>query len=879
MKKKLFLGVIALLSIALVGCNNAESGSNASLVPPTVLSTSTEPHPLEGQSVSIHYYRYDANYSNWELWLWEKNKEGAAYPFTTTDDFGAVAQVSLTTWSKDILTNGLGFIVRSKGSWDAKDVEQDRFIDFSTITKDTNNSYNIYLKTGDATVYTDASEVSTFDILSPQFTDASTITFQTSGAITHYVIYEGETKLHEEDVQNEELTSFTYTFTSDHPADLTKTYSVEVTFKDEEITQKKVVNINRLYKDEVFNQFNYEGNDLGATYTEEKTTFKVWSPISSEIKVRVYENGTPKSVDATKGDDTYEEYTMTKGNQGVFSAEVNEDLGGKYYTYVVTNSQYKDQEIVDPYAKSAGINGLRGMIVDFSKTNPTGWESVSPHQYDRKKLVVYETHVSDLTSSSTWSSREEDKPFAKKFKGAYIEGTTYTDNNITVKTGFDHIKELGVNAVQLVPIFDQANDETKMTFNWGYNPLNYNVLEGSYSTDPYDGYARIKEFKELVQAYNKAGINIIMDVVYNHVSAAGGSNFDVLMPGYYFRYSGNSFANGSGCGNETASEMPMFRKFMKDSTEFLAKEYKLGGFRFDLMALHDLDTMNKLTANLKTFNPNICVYGEPWAGDTSPLPGGQAASQENGARYVGYGQFNDQMRDALIKGGMSGNSEKGFVNTTTELSTKDKTSIQNGIKGFTGTTILDPNKTVNYVTCHDNYTLFDRMKAANANVGELTAKSQAMLANSVVLTSQGTTFMLAGEEFLRTKGGDHNSYESSYQVNELNYALKITNKDMFENYQKLITLKKTVDGLHLDTDACTALNVSVSKNQIKFDIKDTTNNKTYRIVHNNAVGTLPNVDFAGYTLYLDTYFGTENTTLSGATQCRQYQTIIGFKND
>lgn len=877
MKKGRFLSVLALLCVTLMGCNKDVNSSNPVVSNSVGGTTSSEPHPLQGQTVNIHYYRYDGEYDKWGLWLWEKGKDGAEYPFTGTDDFGGYAQISLTNWSKDVLTNGLGFIVKTKGSWSGKDIDSDRFVDFSKITR-VNNSYNIYLKTGDETIYLNKDEVSTFDIISPRFTDSKTITFSTSGAITKYTIYEDDNPLLEQNVTTDDKI-FTYKFSDDHPSDLTKTYYVEVTFKDEEITQKRVVNINSLYKDPVFAQFTYEGNDLGATYTQEKTTFKVWSPVSSEIKVRVYDSGTPKSVDSQKGNDTYVEHPMTKGDKGVFSAEVSSDLGGKYYTYVVTNGQYKEKEIVDPYAKSAGINGLRGMIVDFSKTNPEGWDEVTPHKYDRKELVVYETHVSDLSSSKTWSSREEDKPYAKKFKGAYTEGTTYTKDNVTVKTGFDNIKELGVNAVQFVPIFDQENDETKMTFNWGYNPLNYNVLEGSYSTDPYDGYNRIKEFKELVQAYNKADINVIMDVVYNHVSNAIGSNFDVLMPGYYFRYSGNSLANGSGCGNETASEMPMFRKFMKDSTEFLAKEYKLGGFRFDLMALHDLDTMKELVANLKTFNPNICVYGEPWTGGTSPLNPAQQASQANGAKYDGYGQFNDQMRDALIKGGMSGVTEKGFVNSPSKISDTNLKSIEYGIKGFTNDKITDPNKTVNYVTCHDNYTLFDRMRAADSQVGLSTARFQSMLANSIVFTSQGTTFMLAGEEFSRTKGGDHNSYQSSYEVNELNYDLKITNKKMFENYKKLIELKTTVDGLKLESDACKALTVTVTENQIKFDIKDTKNNKIYRIVHNNGVGTPATVDFMGYTLYLDTYLGNDNnTTLSSATQCKAYQTIIGVKN-
>ncbi len=254
------------------------------------------------------------------------------------------------------------------------------------------------------------------------------------------------------------------------------------------------------------------------------------------------------------------------------------DLEGKYYTYVVTNPLFNKKEIVDPYAKLTGVNGLREMVVDFSKTNPIGWNNSKMNEYSRTELTVYETHVADVTSSETWNGSKEN---SKKYAGMYESGTTYTENNVTVKTGFDHIKDLGVNAVQLLPIFDQANDELATddkAFNWGYNPLNYNSLEGIYSLNPHDGYAKIREFKELVKAHNDAGINIIMDVVYNHVNGAANSNFDVLMPEYYFRYDGNGkYSNGSGCGNETASEHSMMRKFIIDSTEFWATEYHLGG--------------------------------------------------------------------------------------------------------------------------------------------------------------------------------------------------------------------------------------------------------------------------------------------------------------
>lgn len=659
-------------------------------------------------------------------------------------------------------------------------------------------------------------------------------------------------------------------------------YEVKAILDDNTIIEE-TVNQFSLYQRRYFNEkYTYNG-ELGAIYSKDKTTFRLWAPLCSSVELRVYNSGTPLAIDKELGDDSILfSIPMNYIDRGVWSAVIDGDLEGKYYNYVITNYKNKNIEVVDPYAKSCGISGIRGMIVDFSKTNPKGWEDIKPHPYKRTEIVVYETHISDITSSSSWTNDIEKLKYQKKFKGAYIEGTSFSLNGITVKTGFDHIKELGVNVVQLLPFFDSANDETKMVFNWGYNPLNYNTLEGSYSMNPYDGYERIREFKGLVKAYNEAGINIIMDVVYNHVSDAYKSNFEIITPGYYFRHnSDGSLSDGSGCGNETASNMPMFRKFMIDSTEFLAKEYKLYGFRFDLMAVHDYETMNLLAYNLKTkVNENIVIYGEPWVGGSSSLSSKLRASQKNGNSFIGYGQFNDQYRDALIMGGVKKDYELGWIDTNNRLKKKELAKIINGIRGFTvgdNGSICDPNKTVCYVTCHDNYTLYDRFKAAGI-IDDDTAKKMAMLSNAMILTSNGTAFILAGEEFLRTKGGDSNSYISSYRVNELDYSLKIKNIDMFRNYQKLIKLKKEASDLGLtDVNRLEEINIIVSKNtnQISYTIRD--NERVYLIIHNNGYrsDTLPLLDLRGYRLYLATNGDIE---LGEYTKSLPYQTIIVYKD-
>ena len=869
--KKLFPVILLGLSIGtLAGCGSKQEDTGDLVTPPV----------YEGDSVQLHYYRKDRKFDGWALWLWSANAEGKEYAFNGVDEYGAVASYELSTFGSTVKDDGLGFIVKSAGSWSAKDPDGDRFIDFSNFEKDDKNIYHVYLKTGDENIYTSPDWVIADAIVSAKFTSNKQIICETNNKISSYKIYEDDEVLSEVNLTTT-YNAFRYSFPTGRTASFDKKYSVECTFEESKKTLTSDVSVRTLYSTSDFdNQYTYDG-ELGVEYSSSKSTFRVWSPISSKIVLRIYNNGTPVSVSSSLGSDNiYLSVDMVKGEKGVFSAIVNEDLAGKYYTYVVTNSQFKDKEIVDPYAKSCGVNGLRGMIVDFAATNPDNWSSVEPLKIDKKALTVYETHIADITSSSTRKGIPEN---SKKFAGAYEGNTTYTSDDTTVKTGFDHIKELGVNAVQLIPVFDQTNDETKMTFNWGYNPLNYNCVEGGYSSNPYDGYTRISEFKALIQAYNKAGINIVMDVVYNHVNGATGSNFDVLMPGYYYRYdSKGKLSNGSGCGNETASDMPMFSKFMIDSTEFWAKEYKLGGFRFDLMGLHDLETMNSLTSNLKNINPSIAVYGEPWSGGTSTLSDSDSAKQINGNKYEGYGQFNDQTRDALIKGGLNSSSAKGWVtNESSKISSDDSAIIQAGIKGQTyqaGNNITDPNKTVNYVTCHDNYTLNDRIKAAGITDNEK-IKKMAMLANSMVFTTQGTNFMLAGEEFLRTKGGNSNSYNSSYKVNELDYSLKIKNKDMFENYKKLIAFKQTVDGMHLEEDQAKKIDYEVSydSNEFIINIKDTSNDRIYKIVHANGFNSssLENVDFSGYTLYLDTI--NSGKQLSNATKIEAFETIIAYK--
>lgn len=856
MKKRLFaMSLISLISFSsLLGCSNNE------VEPPIeedgkfngVLAEG--PTLPEGEyGIAIRYTRKDNKYDDRGLWIWEVGSEGVLYEFDTVDDFGAVCFLPLSTWSDSLMDNGLGIITRNLTDWNGQSA--DLIFNFNEYTPDENNYYNVFIREGENNLFDNPDLVYSDKITSAAFTGSKVITVKTTNVVDYYKLYEGNEIL-EESAHDDNTISYTFKSESDIKVD--KEYRVEVKFKDTQKTLTATLSKRALYRTDNFNDTYYYDGELGAIYSPSSTTFRVWSPFSESIKLRLYDNGTPVSINSTKGDDTYIEKDMVKGEKGVFEVTIEGDLGGKYYTYVVTNDTYKNEEIVDPYAKSTGINGLRGMIVDFSKTDLTpGFDNLKINDYSRNELVIYETHVADITSSSTWTGLEANR---LKYGGLIEEGTTYTEEGVTVKTGFDHIKDLGVNAIQLLPIFDQANNELKTgddAFNWGYNPLNYNALDGIYSLDPYDGYTKIIEFKNVVQTYTEAGINVIMDVVYNHVSSALRSNFDVLFPEYYFRYKDDgTLSNGSGCGNEIASEHKMASKFIIDSTKFWAEEYKLGGFRFDLMGLHDLNTMNEVAFTLHNeVDSSIFIHGEPWTGDTTTMSGANQAKQDNIKKFEGYGAFNDKFRDALIKGGLSGVEEKGWATDRDSTSKTDYDVIKKGILGGTGSLSSDPSKATNYVTCHDNYTLYDRIKATGYNGNDEEIAKMATLSNAVILTSQGTSFILAGEEMLRSKNGDNNSYESGYKVNELDYSRLIDFKELHQNYKDLIKFKTSSSHLHLnDSEEIkekVVFNEAAYDNKV-LDYEITREGVTYRFIHSNGNNVDVTLDLSDYEVIIDT---------------------------
>lgn len=528
--------------------------------------------------------------------------------------------------------------------------------------------------------------------------------------------------------------------------------------------------------------FLYLGNDLGAVYTIYHTTFKVWAPTMENVTVVIYQNFNY---------DIGYKYPMNKDEHGIWVLKLEGDYKNKYYNYLVF-CDGEEKETPDLYAKGATANGKRGMIVDFNSINPINWENHKrPTAINRTEAILYELHVRDFSVS---------KHSGIKNKGKYL---AFTEENTTtpegVPTGLDHLKDLGITHVHLLPVFDFASvDEIKGGYNWGYDPYLYNVPEGSYATESLDGTVRITEFKAMIQALHENGIRVIMDVVYNHAFIRETSPMDILVPGYYYRTDDQGkCTNGSGCGNEIASEKPMVRKFIVDSIKFWAEEYKIDGFRFDLMALLDIDTMKEVERQARIINPNIIIYGEPWTGGPSSLsPSLQISKGIQKGTQISV--FNDSIRNA-IKGDNDGN-QLGFVNGGDGQVAEIKKGIvgasgySNEIYGFT----QEPGEAINYVSSHDNLCLFDKFEKSNKDNTPFEREKMTRLALSIVLTSYGVPFIQGGTEILRTKQGNPNSYNSGDIINEIDWNRKAKYKETYEYIKGLIALRKSQKCMTID---------------------------------------------------------------------------------
>ena len=551
-------------------------------------------------------------------------------------------------------------------------------------------------------------------------------------------------------------------------------------------------------KDEIYNT--YDKNDLGFTYSKEKTTFKVWAPSASQVLLKLYSTGSYLEDGATvlSINQMYYDYQT-----GVWSTTIDGDLHGVYYTYVVQNGNVSS-ETQDVYSKATGVNSARSMVVDLERTNPDGWDK-DKHIFvdEQTKAIVWEIHVRDFSSSNT-------SGVSKEHRGTYLAFTEMDTKvpNTNAPTCVSYLKELGITHVQLNPVFDfgSVDEATGVEYNWGYDPVNYNVPEGSYSTDPYHGEVRIKEFKQMVKALHDAGIGVIMDVVYNHMYSGGDSCFEKTVPNYYFRKQGNRYLNSSGCGNVTASEKVMFRKFMIDSLRYWAEEYHIDGFRFDLMACHDYETMNLIREELDKIDKRILMYGEPWTADNGDngISGDDCCSKGNAKKLSSrIGMFNDDMRNG-IKGG-SDDDTKGYI----QGANFDTYKVLAGMLGASSDTFgrwaKRPSQCITYASAHDNLTLWDKLLKSNWCCSDFDTTdpkiiNQNKLSAAFVLMSLGVPFMLAGEEFARTKKGDHNSYRSPDSVNSIDWQRTITYKDLVDYYKGLIAIRKKFSLLTLASE-------------------------------------------------------------------------------
>lgn len=578
----------------------------------------------------------------------------------------------------------------------------------------------------------------------------------------------------------------------------------------------------------------YSGNDLGASYSKKATTFKVWSPNAASVRVNIFEHGSDNEGDA--GSIMSRAMSLDK-TTGVWSVTINGDLLNKYYTYSVTHGK-TTKETADVYAKACGVNGQRSMVVDLSTTNPDGWEN------DKHVLVQNQTDASVWEISVADFSSSESSGVSEANRGKYLafteEGTTVNGVQGASSTCVDYLKKLGVKYVQIMPFYDFGSvDESKNImdqYNWGYDPVNYNCPEGSYSTNPKKGEVRIKECKQMIQALHNAGIGVIMDVVYNHTYTSD-SWLQRTVPNYYYRMNNDgTFSNGSDCSNDTASEHLMFRKYMIDSVTYWASEYHIDGFRFDLMGLHDVTTMNSIRTALDNLyadgsGSQILMYGEAWDMATNCDEGTVLASQKNLKQLSDrIGAFDDTIRDAIK--GSTGGTDGAFVQEGSR-----RANLKTGIAGQSDTTTgwaNVPSQCVTYASCHDNICLYDKLVGSvygadgkyRKRYEDLVAMNK--LSAAIVITSQGIPFSLGGEEFCRSKDGDENSYASSRKENMLDWENVDLYSDVIEYYRGLYKIRDAFAAFS-DSTAATANSLTylsdVPKGVMGYTINNTESGK------------------------------------------------------
>ena len=534
----------------------------------------------------------------------------------------------------------------------------------------------------------------------------------------------------------------------------------------------------------------YYGSDLELTYTPQRSVFTLWAPTADKVRLNLYASG--------EGGEPVERLEMRPSDDGTWRVAAERDLKGTFYTFQIEKEGKWLDETPGIWAKAVGVNGDRAAVIDLRETDPEGWEADrAPELKMYSDIILYELHHRDFSVAP--DSGIENKG---KFLALTETGTKTPQGEAS---GLDHLKELGVTHIHILPSFDYATvDEARLndkTYNWGYDPKNYNVPEGSYSTDPADPAARIREFKQMVQSLHRNGMRIVLDVVYNHTASVEHSNFNLTVPGYFYRHNADgSYSDASGCGNETASERAMVRHYIVESVKFWAKEYHIDGFRFDLMGIHDIETMNEIRKAVNKIDPTICIYGEGWAAEAPQYPADSLAMKGNVARMPDIAVFSDELRDGLC--GPVWKKEKGaFLAGVPGAEMSVKFGIVGAIEhpqvrcdsvNYSQKPWAEqPTQMISYVSCHDGLCLVDRLKASMPGATPEQQVRLDKLAQTVVFTSQGIPFIYAGEEVMRDKQGVDNSYKSPDAVNAIDWRRKTTNGDVFMYYKRLIDLRKS----------------------------------------------------------------------------------------
>ena len=793
----------------------------------------------ETVTLTVHYQRPGGDYTGWNLWIWKNSDNNSldtpisqsGVQFTGTDDFGKVVTLKIDGMKsfKDI-----GIIVRLN-DWAAKDINDDRFI----TEFDANGNAEVWLVQNEKTIFTKKPVIemkisnASFETLNEVKVELNKRFKPMAGSSNGFVMSGGLTivSARTENPNLPEDNELILTLSSSIV--LTERYQIShPTFGKADVALGNLVTSPEFEK-----KFTYTGNDLGATYRNDSTTFRLWAPTATKVELLTFSSATSEVKNR---------YPMKQDIQGtwVYTLEGNHD--GLIYNYNV-EVYGATNEAVDPYVRSATANGKRGVVINLASTNPKNWEKSKP-KFSGKPTdaVIYELHVRDL-------SMDKSAPFPASARGKFL-GLTYSNlkGSAGQPVGVNAIKDLGITHIQLLPIYDFASvDELKPTFNWGYDPLNYNVPEGSYSSDPKNPKARITELKQAIQSLHDQGIRVIMDVVYNHVYDASSFSQTKIVPGYWFRTDGDGkLTSASGCGNDSASERSMVRKFIVDSVKYWASEYNLGGFRFDLMGLHDVETMRQVRAELDKIDPSIIIIGEGWNMGTHPSE--IRSNQRNITELPGIAVFNDQIRDG-IKGSVFNSSDRGFA---TGISAK-RSNVMAGIVGnidysssiTPAFTTLSPGQSVNYVEAHDNNTLQDKLRLSLNTKSESSIAAYHRFASSIPLLSQGIPFIHAGQEFQRSKNGDSNSYQSGDEINSLKWNLVSKNSDTRNYFKGLLLLRASHPAFRSNNSAALKANLKFLKSSndvIAYSLNGAQLGDTWKsiiVIHNsstkNSTITLP----------------------------------------